>query len=153
VSSDVEFCPLDPYFDREYKPTANLVGLPYTYLVVGEKRYYGGPAVYDDQTKETLEIRPVVDASLKQPGLGDRLPQQAQKLLKPGDQMTTFVCAKPDDPENHPFREVLKNHTGKLVYRVRLRSGLTVLRDKEVPTNVVVGVEFSPADIVTIEAP
>jgi hypothetical protein len=148
VSSDVQFCPLDPFFDREYKPTVSKSGIPYTYLEVGGKKLFGGPAIYTENTKETLDVKPV-DPSVQPPGMGDIMPQRATKLLNPGEKMTSFVCTNPD----HHAAEVLKDYNGPLLYRVRVRNGLTPMRGKEVPTTVVVGVEFSPDKIVKVATP
>src|SRR5262249_52303823 len=92
VSADVSYCPLDPHFDRRWegKSTQNV---PFTYLVLAEnqknqQRFFGGPARWDAERKETVAVGDPNDV----PGL---FRQNRDKELKPGEAMDTFVCTAP----------------------------------------------------------
>jgi hypothetical protein len=144
VSEDVEFCPLDPYFDRQYAEAATRGGLPYTYLTVGPNKFFGGTAKYNEKKDgETLSIQGL-DDSLRELVGGENLPQDAGRLLKPGESMVSFVCTNSADDR---VAEAVKSPGGKMLYRVRLRNGMNVWRGKEVPTSVVAGIEISPEEI------
>jgi hypothetical protein len=145
VSQDVWFCPLDPWFDRRHKTRAVQSHVPFTFLVLGkegsglEKRFYGGPCEWDKEgVRDSLEISPYPGAP------NDRLFQDAEKELGPGEKMTSFVCT---DSEDEEIAVRLAGYTGPLLYHVHLRRGLVAFRGEEVSTTGVIGVEFTSKDV------
>jgi hypothetical protein len=141
VSQDQEFCPLDPWYDRHYKENAQGLNLPFTFLEMGTKRFLGGPAINEGDVREVVMIDDL-DEDLE-PAKGKRFGQKADHKLLPGEKMVTFVAT---DPE-HDVGSALKGYSGPLVYRVRLRNGLSTIRGRELSTTAVVGVEFDKQDI------
>lgn len=128
VSEDVVFCPTDPYFERRWKPGQSLSSKPYMFLDVGTQRFYGGPVPW--RRGLTREARETIEG-------------QVHKVLRPGDETTTFVCTAPEDHVG----KALASYTGPLLWRVQLRRGLVAVRDREAPVTAVIGVEF-PASAV-----
>jgi len=141
VSSDVEFCPLDPWFDRNYKENAQKLNMPFTQLWVGNKRFIGGPAINDGTKRETLQID-TLDEDLK-PGADKQLKQNALRKLFPGQKMVTFLATDHEDE----VPGIAKGFAGPMVYRVRLRNGLATIRGRELSTTSLIGVEFTNQDI------
>jgi len=128
ISTDVVFSPTDPYFDRKWKENAVNDPMPYTFLEVGQKKRFYGP--------------------LKHPGPGKRSldtleGQHAGKALKPGEEMTTFVCT---DPADH-IASTLKTNPGPFLWRIHVRRGLERIGERDVSTTAVIGVEFTADDI------
>jgi hypothetical protein len=125
VSQDVVFSPTDPFFDRRWKGIS-FTGRPYTFLEMGQKRFYGGPIPWGQraQARESIE-------------------GQHYGALEPGDRMTTLVCT---DPADH-VRESLDAYHGSLLWRVQVRRGLVRLADREISATAVVGVKFSDGQV------
>ena len=137
-SQDVIFKPMDRFFARS-RP--GLEAIPqYTILEVGDRKFYGGP----------LKWVSLADAA--RPGSHANIEYVDQQVvneeLKPGDEMTTFVCTNPDE---HALK-ALDSYEGRLTWRVQLRRGLVRWTTKdgverEDPATAVVGVEFTAADV------
>lgn len=129
VSADVAFCPTDPFFDRRWKGYSSS-GEPYTFLELGQQRFYGGPLFWrpgiPPEERETVE-------------------GQKYKVLMPGDELATLVCT---DPEDH-VGQYLASYCGRLLWRVQVRRGLVRVRGREVSATAVVGVSFEAAAIQT----
>ncbi len=133
-SADVVFAPMDRYFTRRWKSGGGL--MPFTSLEVGADRFYGGPTPWKPRGggRFTDPAEVVVG-------------QNFDRELKPGEEMTTFVCT---DPEDDVLRAVAA-YSGRLLWRVQVRRGLvrwTTSRgvEREDPATAVVGVEFGAAD-------
>lgn len=137
VSDDVYFKPLDSYFDRRWKPSKPAGIMPYTFLTLGDKRFFGGPL--DWQPHNT--------------GKGDRfrearmlvVGQDHDKELGPGEDMTTFVCTDPQDKATAALDK--SKDKGPYLWRVQVRRGLVQVGDRELSATAVVGVEFNRADV------
>lgn len=143
VSSDVAFCPLDPYFDRRFQEQF-VENAPFTFLEKGEKRFYGGAAAFGTRSRDN----PVRAEALELHGLdGDpdrKLPQYVKKELMPGEKLRSFVAC---NAESKDVAEALAGYDGPLVYRVRLRRGLVPFQGQDVSASTVIGVEFSGKDV------
>jgi hypothetical protein len=122
VSQDVEFRPLDRFFNRHWKQGSFESNMPFTYLEMGTRRFYGGPE---------LDERTTIDG------------QNYDTVLKPGEKLKTFVCT---DPDAH-VANYLAGYKGPLVYRVRFRRGLARVHDREISATAVIGVEFNAGDV------
>jgi len=123
VSDDVYFKPLDPYFDRHWSPAKTSGIMPYGFLTVDKKNFFG--------PLEWHRARVAVKG------------QDHDTELKPGEEMTTFLCTDPDD---HVL-EALKKAKGPFLWRVQVRRGLAKVGDKEISATAVVGVEFNKQDV------
>jgi hypothetical protein len=126
-SQDVTFKPMDRYFARARSSDPNRP--QYTLLEMGGRRFFGGPL---DWKRRNEFVKG----------------QAVNKELKPGDEMTTFVCTNPDD---HAVK-ALDAYDGPLLWHVQLRRGLVRWTtkdgvDREDPATTVVGVEFTSADV------
>jgi hypothetical protein len=128
ISQDVVFKPLDPYFTRQWKPKNGGL-MPYTFLVVGDHHFYGGP----------LSMQDVRDHQLSVAG------QDLDQELRPGEEFTTFICTDPDDP----LKKTLDgyNDSNPLLWRVQVRRGLVRVHERDVPATAVIGVQFSRKSI------
>ena len=134
VSQDVVFKPMDPYFDlrwKENKDETNL-GMPFTYLTVGDQRFFGPNSLADiDDNHVTLAG------------------QHFDKELKPGDEMSTFVCTDWEDP----VKQAVESASGPMLWRVQVRRGLVQIPDKgEYSATAVIGVEFTREEVKRGEA-
>lgn len=132
TSTDVLFSPTDPFFDRRWKEKKGQVasGMPYTYLELKTDpptRFYGGPVEWrpGERDREVIED------------------QQAGKQLRPGEELTTFVCTDPEDQAGRSFQDF----HGPCVWRVHLRRGLVKVRGRDWSATAVIGVTFTDADI------
>jgi hypothetical protein len=123
VSDDVYFRPLDPYFDRQWSPGKTSGIMPYGFLTVDKKNFFG--------PLEWHRARVVVKG------------QDQDTELKPGEEMTTFLCT---DPEDH-VPAALKKAKGPFLWRVQVRRGLVKVGSKEISATAVVGVEFNKQDV------
>ena len=138
VSSDLAFYPMDNFFTRATDKNGHakndgrqMLYPPYTQLVIAGHRFYGGPAAYD------------------WPGGGKNreyvVGTDYDTQLKPGEEMTTFVCT---DPEDREIDQQLAKHKGeKLLWRVQVRRGSMMFKGHRKPVCAVFGVEFTDADI------
>jgi hypothetical protein len=68
---------------------------------------------------------------------------QQHRRLRPQEELTTLICTDPDD---HVAR-LLASARGPLLWRVQVRRGLVPVRDREVSSTAVIGVEFEPDQI------
>jgi DNA-directed RNA polymerase subunit RPC12/RpoP len=128
VSDDVYFKPLDPYFNRHWSPSKTSGNMPYGFLTVDKKNFFG-PLEW--QPRGQNRARMVVKG------------QDQDAELKPGEEMTTFLCT---DPEDH-VAAALKKSKGPFLWRVQVRRGLLKVGDKEVSATAVVGVKFNKQDV------
>jgi hypothetical protein len=139
LSEDRAFAPLDNYFDRYWEKGHPLP--PLTLLEAGRHRFYGGPAKWYprgavDNRREWVEGRKGSEPDLLQPG-----------EIKKGH---FFVCTDGNDGEaqrvlfgdkkQEPYR-------GTYLWRIRVRRGRVLVKDKVYSATAVVGVEFSARDI------
>jgi hypothetical protein len=130
VSEGVVFKPMDPYFDRKWKEDKEKtnVEMPFTYLTIGDQRFFGGPNSIDDVNDNKVSIEG----------------QHYDRVLKPGEEMSTFVCTDWEDP----VRQAVDNATGPMLWRIQVRRGLVEIPEKgEYSATAVVGVEFTKEDV------
>jgi hypothetical protein len=135
-STDVTFKPMDRFFARDRASPS--LSPQYTLLEMGERKFYGGP----------LKWLSLVAARDKRSHIEFVEKQGVNRELKPGEEMTTFVCTNPDD---HAV-EALENYQGPLLWHVQLRRGLVKWTTKngverDDPATAVVGIEFTAADV------
>jgi hypothetical protein len=139
-STDVYFRPLDRFFTRCWKPQkAGSEISPFTVLVLGSHmkgatKFYGGPVPWKGSAGRGERFREPVE---KVEG------QDYEKVLKPGEEMTTFICT---DPEDHALA-ALENYRGPLLWRVQVRRGLVKWQtakgvEREDSATAVIGIEF-----------
>jgi hypothetical protein len=128
ISDDVYFKPLDPYFDRRWSQAKTTGIMPYGFLTVDKKNYFGP---LDWQPRGLNRSRVVVKG------------QDHNTELKPGEEMTTFLCTDPEDR----VPAALKKAKGPFLWRVQVRRGLVKVGDKEVSATAVVGVPFNTQDV------
>jgi hypothetical protein len=144
-STDVYFRPLDRFFARCWKPNkAGSEVSPFTVLVLGRHmkgtvKFYGGPVSWKGSAGRGERFREPVE---KVEG------QNFDQVLKPGEEMTTFVCT---DPEDHVLG-ALENYRGPLLWRVQVRRGLVKWHtargiEREDSATAVIGVEFDSSDV------
>jgi hypothetical protein len=126
-SDDVTFSPTDPYFDRRWKGPS-YGGKPYTFLEIGDQRFYGGSIPW--KKGQSLEDR-------------ERIEGQEFRFLRPSEELTTLVCSDPTDP----LVDILESFHGPIVWRIQVRRGLAHVGDREIPATAVVGVRFTDRDI------
>lgn len=138
-SRDFCFAPLDSYFDRNYNPRSG-DSSPLTCLEIGTSTFYGGPAKWVPRDRdpnkrlrrEWIESRTNIDAR-----------------LDPGKSIETFVCTDGDDEK---VLQALADSKDSLLWRVHLRRGLVRVDGRDVPATAIIGVPFSPRDIVEADA-
>ncbi|HXG11153.1 MAG TPA: hypothetical protein VNK04_15440 [Gemmataceae bacterium] len=142
VSADVVFKPLDRCFDRQWKEGKSAgVRAPYTYLELLQdgRRFYGGPIPWAPAGSRNPPPRETVILKEK-----DReIRQNYGKELGPGEEMDTFLCTDHLDQ----VARALEAYHGPLRWRVHLRRGLVVVRDRDVSATAVIGVDFTDQDI------
>ena len=142
LATDYRFSPLDNYFDRKYDhflvdPTKNRAGAePMTFLVVGKKRFFGGPAEWVPRKRSPqLKIdRQWIDAAGR---------TNTDEGLAPGAVLQTTICTDGFDPD---VANTLDTYEGPLLYRVHVRRGLVAVGDRRVSATAVIGVEFTDRD-------
>ena len=142
VSEDQSFQPLDRYFDRRWKGRKGPP--PLTLLEAGARRYYGGPAEWnqepdrtvrgDQPLPERVSLLDVPDAPWEDP---------VDRPLEPGESVEAFVCTDPTDPATAG----LARHQGDFLWRVHIRRGLVEVRGLKVPAAAVLGIEFTDRDV------
>lgn len=135
VSADVVFCPTDPFFDRQYIPDVHR-SRPYTFLEVGEQRFYGGPFNYLGFHRDAKNPRKRVFAEGQDNNYAP---------LQPGEERETRFYTFPDSDGEllsavHSFKDTL-------TWRLQLRRGLMSFKNREYSMCAVVGVQFNAADI------
>jgi hypothetical protein len=139
-SHDVAFKPMDRFFARAQKTSINAIP-QYTLLEMGERKFIGGPLKWVSlSAAKNPNNRTPVEYVYK---------QVVNQELKPGEEMTTFVCTNPDDKA----AKALDGYQGPLLWRVQLRRGLVGWTTKkgvqrEDSATAVVGVEFTAADVI-----
>jgi hypothetical protein len=131
ISRDVVFSPNDPYFCRAWRSSQD--GKPYTFLEVGERRFYGGALPW--HAGERPDERPVLE-------------RQYYQLLEPGQQFSSYICTSPDEPAG----KLAGEYKGTLIWRVQVRRGLVQVGEREVPATTVIGVQFTAADIEKVQS-
>ncbi len=130
VSTLVAFHPVDPFFDRSWKPD-DPNGKPYTRLEVGGQGFFGGPIDWENALPRRDNPRQFI-------------PEQHQdRELRPGQEMDTIVCTNPHDP----VEKALASYHGPLLWRVQLRRGLVEVRNHDASATAVIGVAFQDSDI------
>jgi hypothetical protein len=128
VSDDVYFKPLDPYFDRQWNANKQAGIMPYGFLTIESKHFFG-PIPWQPRSQNRTPVQVVG--------------QDLDKELKPGEEMTTFLCTDPQDR----VPAVLKKAKGPFLWRVQVRRGLVKVGNREVPATAVVGVEFNKEEV------
>jgi hypothetical protein len=133
VSDGVAFKPTDPEFLRAWDDK-RLTGMPYTFLEMGPRRFYGGPIRWNASNPPGKRADIIIEG------------HDANRELRPGETMTTLVCTN-WDPRlgNH-----LKEFSGRACWRVQVRRGLVAVKDREVSSTAVIGVEFAKSDIIKL---
>lgn len=120
--SDIVFHPHDPVFNRAYRQGVQ----PYSYLSIGEKRFYG---IVTDPTVERVRGQ----------NFGELLPEE---------EMETIFIAAQDTANGRVMDEIKKlSPHEKLIWRVQLRKGRENVRGRWVWATTVVPVEFRVGDI------
>jgi hypothetical protein len=144
VSSNVAFQPMDKYFYRKWSIKAEPPPLTLLELIGPDKtsRFFGGPAEYPPPTQNAAQGNKYIEWVRG---------NDYERVLSPGDEMDAFVCTDggktEDDKEARAVVEAVKNHHGKLLWRVHLRRGIVVRDDHHyVPVSAVIGVEFTDED-------
>jgi hypothetical protein len=127
ISPDVVFSPVDPFFDRQWRPGQS--NKPYTFLDLGGHRFFGGP----------LPWKPGMTAAQR-----EIIEGQHYAELRPGQELATLVCT---DPNNEEVSKTLASYHGPIVWRIQFRRGLVQVGEREKPATAVVGVEFTDTDI------
>jgi hypothetical protein len=137
VSDKYAFVPNDLFFNRKSGGSSK----PYNCVVYGptiEDRIYGGPCSYKPKVtgrsfKRQQDAREYIKG------------YEYTRMLKPGETMTMIVCTNPED--NTVPNKV--NAAKDLQWRIQLRRGVIVDRDREGTATSVIGVNFATADIKT----
>jgi hypothetical protein len=130
VSKDSSFFPLDAFFERRWEEVKGQTksGMPFTYLTVGKRKFYGGPIRTGEREEHKESIRD----------------QRLDREFQPGESFETFICTSPDDP----VKEAVEQATAPMLWRVQVRRGLVHTPNRgELPATAVVGVEFSSKQI------
>jgi hypothetical protein len=129
-AKDVAFHPLDPFFERRWKEIKgeSKVGMPFTYLAVGNQRFFGGPISVEEWEERHERIKG----------------QNLERELQPGETQETFICTSPDDA----VQQAVAKTTQPMLWRVQVRRGLVRTPNRgELPASAVVGVEFTRDEI------
>ncbi|HEY8503998.1 MAG TPA: hypothetical protein VIL46_05410, partial [Gemmataceae bacterium] len=130
ASREVYFHPTDPAFNRRYDPEEDGPP-PYSYLRVGDDRYYGGP--FDWPRKGARAYTPA-QASDDRP-------------LGPGEVRETVILSPPRTRFEDPAGRATSYTGGTMIWRVHLRTGLVSVGGRDYPVTSVIGVEFRNSDI------
>jgi hypothetical protein len=138
VSKDLAFYPLDGYFTRQWRVSVPMTPgalrtrfEPYTQLVIAGHHFYGGPTSWNERGS----------SDPRESVIGTNY----DRLLQPGEEMTTFICT---DPEDREIDQELGRHKGeKLLWRVQIRRGSVEVKGRRVPACAVFGVEFTDNEI------
>lgn len=126
--SNIVFHPHDPVFNRAYRQGVQ----PYTYLSIGDKRFYG---IVSDPTTERVRGQ----------NFGELLPEEEMETL--------FIAAQ--DTSNGRVMDEIKKlpPSEKLIWRIQLRKGRENVRGRWVWATTVIPVEFRVQDIRTSAQP
>jgi hypothetical protein len=143
LSPDLAYYPMDRYFTRYWRadgkrgtpPRFHTDLEPYTYLEVGSKKFYGGPAGFYD-----LDL----DRVNKSGNANEYIVGQDFRQLKPGEEMETFICT---DPTDEKWQQALAKHDGEYLWRVQVRRGSVLHEGRRIPCTAVLGVQFTKGDI------
>jgi hypothetical protein len=130
VSDGFAFHPLDPFFVRRWKEVKDHTksDMPFTYLTVGNSRFFGGPITSAEREERHETIKG----------------QILERELQPRETLETFICTSPDDP----VKEAVQRATQPMLWRVQVRRGAVKTPNRgEVSAAAVVGVEFTRAEI------
>jgi hypothetical protein len=136
ISSNVVFQPMDTFFDRKWMSKAEQPPLTILELLdpAHTVRFFGGPAEYHPPPRNNSGAMPPQEVE------GAR----SSHVLRPGEEMDTFVCTDGDDKN---AVDAVENYHGKLMWRVHLRRGIiTVDAHHLAPVSSVVGIEFTDDD-------
>jgi hypothetical protein len=135
ISTDWAFHPTDPFFVQKWKRGAlgiyPLARKPYTYLEMGNERFYGGPIKWEEAVPPKGDPRHYIKE------------QHLDQELKPGEEMDTIVCTDPADG----VPKQLKSYKGPLLWRVQLRRGREIYQGQAKSATCVIGVEFRDSDV------
>ncbi len=120
--SNIVFHPHDPVFNRAYRQGVQ----PYTYLSIGDKRFYG---IVSDPTTERVRGQ----------NFGELLPEEEMETL--------FIAAQ--DTSNGRVMDEIKKlpPSEKLIWRIQLRKGRENVRGRWVWATTVIPIEFRVHDI------
>ena len=143
-AEDYRFTPMDNFFDRHWSGKSG--STPLTILLAGTQPFFGGPAKWVPQKRDTKrrEFREWLEGRSN----GD------PRGLGPGESTETFVCTDGGDEATTKYlfgetlegRKVGKPYSGNLLWRVQLRRGLITLGGKRYPATCVIGVRFTSRD-------
>jgi len=110
-------------------------GAPFTQLIINDRRFYGGPAGYFDRRLRNDK------GWVNEEVLG----QKYDTLLKPGQELSTFVCT---DPRDDDLQKALEDLTDKtLLWQVQVRRGAVDVNGRVKPATAVFAVSFADEDI------
>jgi hypothetical protein len=140
ISADLPYYPLDDYFTRYWRADGKrkldelrTAREPYTQLVIGGQHFYGGATLWNPRGSDKPSEQVVG--------------QKYDTLLRPGEQLETFVCTDPEDKDIDKALD--KNKQGqKLLWKVQVRRGSVEVKGGRKPVTAVIGVEFT-ADQIT----
>ncbi len=131
-SSDISFQPTDPVFNRYYDRRGGS-SKPYTHLVVGTQRFYGGP----------IDVLRVASRRIKRQFVSGQ--DNDDRPLPPGEERQTVICSDTQDGS----LEAVKSYAGTdpILWRIELRRGLTQFRGQDLSICAVIGVQFNRGDV------
>jgi len=132
VSQDVVFHPTDPFFDRQYIADQHR-SKPFTFLEVGEQKFYGGPFNYLGFRRDS---RKRVFATGQ---------ENDDKPLQPGEERETRFYTFPD--RDGGLLAAVHAFPDTMTWRLQLRRGLMNFKNHEYSMCAVVGVQFRAADV------
>jgi hypothetical protein len=130
ISQEIAFHPVDPFFDRSWKP-GDPNGKPYTYLDMDGRLFYGGPIEWEYASAQGNNARQYI------------LEQRQDRVLGPNEEMDTIICTNPHDK----VEDYLNSYHGPLLWRVQLRRGPVEVRNHDASATAVIGVEFQDSDV------
>jgi hypothetical protein len=140
VSNNTIFRPTDSAFDYKWRDRTDPEPvMPYTYVTVNGIRYCG-PFV---RINPRERYRP--EDNLRFEYVEGQ--EEDSKILKPGETSKTVIVTDYQDQ----VPSMLRTHKGKLTWRVQLRRGLVRVRDKDVSSTAVIGVEFDKEQIQKVD--
>jgi hypothetical protein len=114
--------------------------MPYTYLehpTTGKR--YCGPF----QWRRSEQLRLPAHLAGRDQAYYAEGQEENHKILQPGEAMKTVILTDPKDQVPNQLR----NYRGPLLWRVQLRRGLVVYKEKEHSVTAVIGVHFDRDEI------